>query len=291
MNVGMTTKNWGVNQDQKPSTDTSKKVAAGPSPLGDKELGTVLNEVADPNYIDPAKVQREKKNSLDKDAFFKLMLTQMKNQDPMNPMESHEMAAQLAQFTSLEQMFNVNANLEALRKSQNPIIDYQALSFIGKEASADSSMVLRYKDDASHELRFNLVGDAAETKIKVKNESGEVIREIKANGLKKGSNNVRWDGMNDQGQKAPEGEYKFEVEAVTASGKPVTVDTNASGRITGIQFTKKGPMLLIGNTQVYLSDVKKINEPNVSVEKKTAPEVAVDATHTEPKMPSKKGRL
>lgn len=262
MNLGVTTKNWGAPQDQNLPVDKGNKLSATDAKaFGDKPIGTVLNEIADPNYVDPTKIiARERKTDLDKDAFFKLMLTQMKNQDPMNPMQSHEMAAHLAQFTSLEQMFNVNANLEAIKNAQKPVSDYQALGFIGKEVSADSSTIFRQKDDASHELRFNLLADAMDTKIILKNEAGEQIREIKVPDLKKGQNMIRWDGYNEQGQKSGEGEFKFEVEALSTSGKKITVDTNSSGRITGIQFTKKGPMLLIGKQQVYLSDVKKIIE-------------------------------
>ena len=263
MSSSLTTKNWGTAQEQKLPTEKGNKMsAAGENPFGDKDLGTVLNEIADPNFVEAKKVQRENKSELDKDAFFKLMLTQMKNQDPMNPMQSHEMAAHLAQFTSLEQMFNVNENLEAMRKMQTPLKDYQALSFIGKEISADSSSIVRYKDDKSHELRFALLGDATEAKVMIKNEAGDTIRILKLADLKKGNNFVRWDGVNDSGQTQGEGEYKFVVEALSSSGTKVAVDTTANGRITGVQFTKKGPMLLVGSQQVYLADVKKILEGN-----------------------------
>ncbi len=278
MNIGTTTKNWGAPQDQKLPVDKGNKLSAADiAAMGDKDIGTVLNEIADPNYIDPAKIQREKKPDLDKDAFFKLMLTQMKNQDPMNPMQSHEMAAHLAQFTSLEQMFNMNKHLEAIQSGQNPMKDYQALTFIGKEISADSSNIFRNADDQSHELRFNLAGDATEAKIKIKNEAGELVRELSMHDLKKGPNSLRWDGYNEQGQKQNEGEFKFTIDAETNSGKKVSADTNASGRITGVQFSKKGPMLLIGNQQVYLSDVKKIFEPK---DAEAAPAAAPKAAPT-----------
>src|SRR5689334_10769007 len=119
-------------QESSLKADKDQKLAAGQNPYGDKPVGDVLNEIADPNWIDPKKVQREVNKDLNKDAFFKLMLTQMKNQDPTNPLPSHEMAAQLAQFTSLEQLFNVNSNLEELKKAQTPMSDYQVLNFIGK---------------------------------------------------------------------------------------------------------------------------------------------------------------
>src|SRR5690606_22005598 len=72
--------------------------------LGDKDLGEYLNKIADPNWIDPKKARQVGGTELDKDAFLKLFLAQLKNQDPMNTMDSHELAAQLAQFTSLEKL-------------------------------------------------------------------------------------------------------------------------------------------------------------------------------------------
>src|SRR5258708_910212 len=109
-----------------------------------KDVGEVLNQVANPSGKDTGghKVRRAH-NTLDKDDFLKLMLTQMKNQDPMNPMQSHEMAAQLAQFTSLEQLFNVNKNLEGLTRAQDPMQKYEALNFLGRTIKADSRQILR----------------------------------------------------------------------------------------------------------------------------------------------------
>lgn len=86
------------------------------------------------------------------------MLTQLKYQDPMNPLESHEMAAQLAQFSQLEQLQNVNDNIQGLTKAQTPMSNYQALNFIGKNIAADTEKVIRVKGDTSHDLRFTSSG-------------------------------------------------------------------------------------------------------------------------------------
>src|SRR5437870_3371860 len=99
-------------------SDEGNNIAAGDleKAYGTSDLGEVLNKAADPNYVESSKkIRAVGNNKLDKDAFLKLMLTQMKNQDPTKPMESHEMAAQLAQFTSLEQMNNMNTTLDAIK--------------------------------------------------------------------------------------------------------------------------------------------------------------------------------
>ncbi|MGE3972985.1 MAG: flagellar hook capping FlgD N-terminal domain-containing protein [Bdellovibrionales bacterium] len=264
MDIGKTTKAWANSANAKENRlEVAKgtKHSATEKPFGDKDVGTVLNEIADPNWVDPAKVQREQKKDLDRDAFFKLMLAQMKNQDPYNTIESHEMAAQLAQFTSLEQMFNINNNLEAIKRGQAPASDYQALNFLGKEISADSSLITRTSDEDKHDLRFSLNGDATEVKVTVKDEAGDVVKVFNMNNLKKGKNEILWNGYSEQGFKQNVGEYRFTVEAKSGTGKTVAADTNTTGRITGVQYTAKGPLLMIGNTTVYLSDVKKILEP------------------------------
>src|SRR5262245_60042138 len=98
---------------------------------GDEAIGDILNKVADPNHIDETKKMRTVGGKeMGKDAFMTLLLTQMKNQDPTSPLKSHEMAAQLAQFTSLEKLHNINAAIEGLRKDQQPDHNFQALNFI-----------------------------------------------------------------------------------------------------------------------------------------------------------------
>jgi flagellar basal-body rod modification protein FlgD len=242
--------------------------AGGANPFGDKPIGDVLNEIADPNWVDPKKVQREQKKDLDKDAFFKLMLTQMKNQDPTNPVPSHEMAAHLAQFTSLEQLFNINANLGDIKKAQSPMADYQVLNFIGKSIAADSSKIVRNKGDKSHELRFDLRGDAANAELLVKDADGGVVRKYNLNALKKGSNKISWNGLNNDSQPARAGDYYFTVEAKNADGKKIAVDTQVKGRISGVNYTSKGPVLMIGDQSIYLADVKQIEDPELKAAEK-----------------------
>jgi flagellar basal-body rod modification protein FlgD len=244
--------------------------------LGSEDLGTTLNRIADPNWIDPSKrVRAVGSDKLDKDAFMKLMLAQMKNQDPTNPMQSHEMAAQLAQFSSVEQLMNMNQSLEQLKEGQKPMEGFQALNFIGKMVAGDSSKLVRAKGDSAHDFSFELPDEAQVVNVKVRNQRGEIVRKVELKDLNKGPNTWVWDGQNDQGQAQSAGEYQFFVEAAQANGKKLNVKTNFEGVISGVSYTKDGPVLLVGNQSVKLKDVKKIIDPNVKAQNKTGQDLKV----------------
>lgn len=239
--------------------------AADMKKLSGEDVGEVLNKVADPNWVDPSKKIRTAGNDkMDKDAFFKLMLAQMKNQDPTNPMQSHEMAAQLASFTSLEQMQNMNKTLTEMSNAQKPMEQFQVLQFLGKSVAGDSSKLYRSKGDKDHDMLFDLPMNATETEIKIKNADGDVVKTYKLNNLKQGSNRLTWNGMDEKGTVLPEGEYQFSVVAKNEQDKKVAIKTDFEGVISGVNYTKEGPVLMVGNQSVRLRDVKKIVDGNLA---------------------------
>lgn len=268
-------------------TSISNNISAGEmKKLNGDDVGDVLNKVADPNWVDPSKKMRTTGNDkLDKDAFFKLMLAQMKNQDPMNPMQSHEMAAQLASFTSLEQMQNMNKTLTDISNAQKPAEQFQVLQFLGKTVAGDSSKIYRAKGDKDHDLVFDLPMKAKETEIKLKNADGEVVKTYKLNNLKEGTNRISWNGMDEKGTVLPEGEYQFSVEAKNEQDKKVAIKTDFEGVISGVNYTKEGPVLMVGNQSVRLRDVRKIVDgglgPKNNPQEKSSAPAATPATATQ----------
>ena len=269
------TQTWSkATQESALKSDSVQRSPAGeqePALAGQENVGELLNKVADPNWVDPQKTRKVGNNQLDKDAFLKLMLAQMKYQDPTNPMQSHEMAAQLAQFTSLEQLNNINSTLEGMKNQQNPQINYQALNFIGKMVSGDSSKIARIAGDKDHEVNFNLMSAANSAKVTIKDEEGNAVKTIDLSNLKKGPNLVRWNGLTEDGIAARPGEYRVSVEAVGSNGQKIVAETAFEGKITGLNFTPAGPVLLVGQQTVQMKDVKKIVDPAQS-EAKPAPE-------------------
>lgn len=240
--------------------------------FGDQAVGDVLNKIADPNWVDPArKVRTTGNGELDKDAFFKLMLTQMKNQDPTSPLQSHEMAAQLAQFSSLEQLNNIHTSVDGLAKAQAGQSNFGALSFIGKKVSGDASKVTRAVGDTEHGFNFILGGDSAKTKVAIKDSTGKTVRTIEPGPLKKGANSLRWNGLTDEGLPARPGEYRFAVEATASSGGKVFAKSEFEGRITGVDFTAQGPNVIVNGQSIKLSDVKKIEESGEQIQTSATP--------------------
>jgi flagellar basal-body rod modification protein FlgD len=241
----------------------NQDAAADQKKLGGKDIGTVLNELADPNWVDPAKTRKVGNNQLDKDAFLKLMMTQMKSQDPTNPLESHEMAAQLAQFTSLEQLQNLNTKMDKLVDVSAPNDKFQALSMIGKVVSSDSSYLNHANGMKEHEVKFKLQDDSSEVSVVIRDQDGKDIKTYNFANLKKGDNSVRWNARTEDGYEVRPGEFRVFFVAKDANGKSVKADTEVSGKITGVNFTAAGPVLLVGNQSLKLSDVKQLQDESV----------------------------
>lgn len=257
---------FGATQSKPESTNNAASTLSAQDKVktGEEDVGSIANKLADPNWTDPSKKVRTTGNpNLDKDAFFKLMLAQMKNQDPTNPMKSHEMAAQLANFSSLEQMQNMNKTLEELKNAQKPSENFQALNLIGKAVAGDSSKVVRGPNDREHDFRFALPMEATEVSVKVRDADGTVVRSYNLKGLKKGDNKLTWNGEDEKGMKAPAGEYQFIAEAKTGDGKKLGIKTDFDGVITGVSYSPEGPVLNVGNQAIRFRDVKKITDPRL----------------------------
>lgn len=238
--------------------------------FGDKDLGEILGKVTDPNWVDPRKVERQiGGDKLGKDAFLKMLLAQLKNQDPTSPLESHEMAAHLAQFSSLEKLEGINTGINSLVGAKKPAEKFQMLNMIGKAVSGDSSKIYRSDEVSDHTVNFNLLADAKEVELKVRDALGNIIRTVNMSELKKGDNEFVWNGVNEDGRKAGIGQYDVLITAKNDKGQKVHAGTSFEGRITGVNYTPEGPVLLIGNQSVRMSDVKKIIDPTLL--KKKAP--------------------
>lgn len=198
-----------------------------------------------------------KRNEMGKDDFVKLMSAQLKYQDPINPLKNEEMAAQLAQFSALEQMMNVNQNLEKMAAAQKPQDNVLAASLIGKKIQTDSSR-LSLEKGGQPEIKFSLPSDAEVVNVSVVDAKGEVVREIELGTMVKGDQSIRWDGKNAKNQPANPGEYNYRINASAEGGKPLVINTATSGVVSGVVFEGGKPLLLVGDKKIALDTVGRI---------------------------------
>jgi len=204
------------------------------------------------------------KASLGKDDFMKLMISQLKNQDPLNPMDGTEFSAQLAQFSSLEQLSNLNtymkqsidANAVLTQSINNTLIT----GLIGKEVKINGGG-LQVRGQENIVLGYNLPVQAKTAQIKIYNESGTLVRTIDGVPTSSGSSKLSWDLTDNNGNKLPNGNYKFEVEALNNSGDKMSPDLFKVGLLDGVRFTEQGTVLIVGGAEYSISDIAEVLNP------------------------------
>lgn len=226
----------------------------------DDKRGEVLERISR-EYGKPEEKQREAVKKLGKDEFFKIMITQIQHQDPLKPAQNEQMAAQMAQFTSLEQMVNMNQNLEKLAMAQQPIANMGAANLIGKYVTTDSSRVV-HSEGKYTDLNFELPADAAKVHLTILNEKGENVREFERTKIAKGPVKIEWDGKKSNNMSAPTGIYMVQISAVNDNDKQIQVKTTDTKVVHGVAFEGKDTVLLTGDirnpTKMLLRNVTKI---------------------------------
>jgi len=207
--------------------------------------------------------QQQETKELDKEAFLKLLVTQLKHQDPLNPLESIEFTAQLAQFTSLEQLFNLNEGVETMTSTIQSQNAFQAVDLVGKEVKAQSQ-VLGVKGGQPTQGVFSLDESAASVLVNIYGENWLKIRTLDLGPLSSGPHNIDWDGRDAAGSTVSDGKYYFQVLAVSAYDEFLKTTGLVEGKITGITFDRSGqPLLVMNGLEINIADIVEINDPQV----------------------------
>ena len=200
---------------------------------------------------------------LDKDDFLKLLIMQLRHQDPLSPLEGTEFAAQLAHFSSVEQLSNINTNLlhsiDANFVLSQSINNALSATFIGQEVRAATD-IFAYSGEGEVTLGYSLQSPASSVTVKIYDEAGNLVRTISSNELGKGDNTVEWDGRDDQGTKLSEGRYTFSVEAKDGNGTGIPAYTYIFGIVSGVRFKDTGTYFTINGIEVALSEIEEIRK-------------------------------
>jgi flagellar basal-body rod modification protein FlgD len=200
---------------------------------------------------------------LGKDDFLKLLVTQLRNQNPMNPMRSEEFAAQLAQFSSVEQLNNIS---DILKNSveldvllNKAITNTMATTLIGRQVKAVGNTVSLVKGDSVN-VYYNLSSAAKKVTLQIKDSDGNVVRTVELDGQVEGNQTYAWDGKDDAGNRLSDGKYSFSVTAVDTADNAVATETYISGLIRGVRYENGEVFLRVGDLEIRISDVLEIGD-------------------------------
>ena len=171
--------------------------------------------------------------TLNKQDFLTLLVAQLQNQDPLNPDDPTEFTAQLAQFSSLEQLFNLNDSMDNLAASNANSDKFTTLNTIGKEVSYESSS-FTYNGEPVN-LGYTLDGQASEVTLALQLD-GSTISLLKGTDLTAGTHYLNWDGLTANGQPAPEGDYKIVIQAKAAEGTDISAKSLVRSEVTGVDL-------------------------------------------------------
>ncbi|HZY68608.1 MAG TPA: flagellar hook assembly protein FlgD [Devosia sp.] len=192
------------------------------------------------------------------DTFLQLLTTQLRNQNPLDPLDTNAFTQQLVQFSSVEQQLKTNDFLSALVQANGNTVQTNAVNYIGKTVSAAGTRSELVNGKAVWNFRLE---DAVTASVNIKDKDGNVV--YTENGaLQAGAGTFEWNGKTSTGGKAPDGTYTISMTGVNAEGKNVVISTEFTGVVTGIDFTGTEPVLLIGPTRVNLSGVTSIRTPD-----------------------------
>ncbi|MDY6821967.1 MAG: flagellar hook capping FlgD N-terminal domain-containing protein [Deferribacterota bacterium] len=202
------------------------------------------------------------KKEMDKDAFLQLLVAQMKNQNPAEPMDNSEFVSQSAQFSALEQLINLSDKLDNLNNQVKDLSGNNQLltasNFIGKEVRYMGNKT--YFDGNQAEISFQVNNKPSKVEISLIDNNGKVITKLVSDEAVAGKNKVIWDGKNLDGKIVPEGVYAFQVDAYNESGKPITVNTYSEGIVSGVVNDAGTLKFNVDNNMVTMDQILSVNQ-------------------------------
>lgn len=188
------------------------------------------------------------------DMFFKLLITQLQNQDPTNPMDGTDFTAQLAQFSQLEKLDTMNSSLEYLQLYLASLNNAQTVDFIGKEIKARGNAVEVTKS-SSADLSYRLAEDAHAVTIDIYDGNEQPVRSIALKAQNAGDQTYTWDGKGNNGAHVEAGVYTFQVRATGGDGEAIQSSTYLQGAVDSVTFENGVTYLLVGERKVAIGDI------------------------------------
>jgi flagellar basal-body rod modification protein FlgD len=189
--------------------------------------------------------------------FLTLLTTQLKNQDPLDPLDTNQFTQQLVEFAQVEQQLKSNDQLTTLVSLQKTTQQTQALGFVGSTVVVDGSTAQLTNQQAAWTFSVTKPATAA---ITITNSTGQTVYSTNAT-VQPGNFNFNWDGKGNDSVQWPDGAYKMTVTAKDANNQSVAVSTEVSGVVDSVDMTQDPPLLSVGGQQFTLDKIKRVSRP------------------------------
>ena len=224
------------------TTPTAATATAAANPATAKAVATnISNSTIAGNFTD----------------FLQLLTTQLKNQNPLEPLDTNQFTQQLVQFAGVEQQINANTSLTTLISLQQNSQTTAAMGFLGSTVSIEGSTAQLANGSAN--WTYSLPKAATAT-IDIQSASGDVVYSTTRT-LTAGPQSFAWDGRNLAGIKLADGNYKIAVNAKDASGQAIAVSTQVDGVVDGVDLTQTPPRFSVGGQSYTMDQIKQVRAP------------------------------
>jgi flagellar basal-body rod modification protein FlgD len=211
----------------------------------------------DPSQLNGASLAKGKLDT-DYQSFLKLLIAQVSNQDPLEPMDSTTFVSQLAQLTQVEQSIVMNSNLEKIDRRLGNVEALSDVQLIGRDVTVPTDRIeLR---DGTASLTYSLAAEAQSVTISIKTADGTVIRELTGQPGASGTpHQVTWDGRDLGGLPVPDSNFRVEINARDAAGKPLGYQMTSTSRVQELTFREGFPLLVLRNgAEAYAGSVMAV---------------------------------
>jgi flagellar basal-body rod modification protein FlgD len=191
----------------------------------------------------------------DFDTFLGILVTQLQNQDPLEPMKSQEFTNQLVQFSTVEQAIATNSKLDQMLQAQAGNRASQAVNYIGKEITIDGNQVQLQNGAAN--FAYSLEDQAQTVAIEITDANGQVVRTLQGD-TGAGRHDVSWDGTTQSGEQLSDGVYNLQIYAVDGENNTIEATTETRGEVTGFEVRDEQIHFQVGGVEVPFDQVTAV---------------------------------
>ncbi|MEE9430537.1 MAG: flagellar hook capping FlgD N-terminal domain-containing protein [Melioribacteraceae bacterium] len=220
------------------------------------------------NTNNAATFATQKNDAMSKDAFLELMIAQLQNQDPLEPMDGTDYSAQLAQFSSLEQLQNINnsinQSIDANYLLTQSISNTMTAALIGKDVKIASDSI-DFTGQSDTGIGYELPADAKNVEVKIFDDAGTLVKTFTDLKNDKGEYKLSWDFTDNDDKNVSHGKFRVEVTAETLDGEDMVAAQYLIGNIDGVRFTSSGTAILVDGVEFAVSNIFEILEADNSL--------------------------